>query len=446
MKKFLPLLLFSIFTHAFAQEENYSLSLQEAIDFALENNRAAKNASLDIAYAKAQKKQTTAIGLPQINGSIDYQNWLKQQVSILPGELAGGTPGTYIAVPFGTKQSATASATLTQKIFDGAYIVGLQSAKVFLEISENAKEKTDLEIRKAVINAYTNVLLTEESNTIVKNNIEVVKKNLNETQKIVENGLAEEENVEQLEITLSGLQSYANRINRYKDIAYKMLKITIGMDVESNLTLTDALQELVNQNMSLELIENPEDIESTIDYKIALNNKISNELLVKLEKSKYLPTLDAFVNGGYNANNEKFKFLNSNQKWYGSSLLGVSLKIPIFSSGMRKASTKMAKINLEQSELNLIETEQNLKLQIAAAKSDYLFTIEDYQNKKQNLALAQRIQQKNEIKFFEGISSSFNLRQAQTQLYNAQEEYLQAMIDVLTAKTELETLLNTPNY
>ena len=164
--------------------------------------------------------------------------------------------------------------------------------------------------------------------------------------------------------------------------------------------------------------------------------------MVKYEKSKALPTLDAFLNGGYSGFSDKFNFTNGNQDWYGSSLFGVSLRIPIFSSGMRSASTQRAQIELEKSETNLIETEQVLKLEIASAKSKYQFAIEDYENKKQNLRLAERIETKNETKFFEGIASSFELRQAQTQLYSAQQEFLQAMLDVINSKASLETVLN----
>ena len=140
----------------------------------------------------------------------------------------------------------------------------------------------------------------------------------------------------------------------------------------------------------------------------------------------------------------EFSFFNNDQEWFGSSLIGVNLSIPIFSSGMRNASTQRAKINLDKSLTELEETEQRLKLDIASAKSDYRFALEDYENKRENLALAQRIEQKNQTKFFEGIGSSFELRQAQTQLYTAQQELLQAMLDVITSKAALETVLNTP--
>jgi outer membrane protein TolC len=257
--------------------------------------------------------------------------------------------------------------------------------------------------------------------------------------------MGEEESVEQIQISLSSINSDLNRVLRLKNIAYQMLNITMGLDVNTDIILTENLEALTLQNMSLELLETETAVENNIDYLIAENDKKSKELLVRLEKSKALPTIDAFINGGYTAYSEDFTFGKSNQKWFGSSLFGVNMRIPIFSSLGRSASTQRAKINLAKAEDDFIETEQKLQLQIAAAKSDYQFTIEDYSNKKQNLKLAERIEVKNQTKFFEGISSSFDLRQAQTQLYKAQQDYLQVMLDVINKKAELETVLNTIN-
>ena len=429
-----------------SQESSQSFSLQEAIDFALENNRSAKNAALDIKAAEKQKWETTATGLPQLSANIDYQNFLKQQVSLIPAEFFGGNEGEFSEVIFSTKQSVTAFAKIDQLIFDGSYLVGLQSAKVFLEISKNAKEKTDLEVRKAVINAYGNVLLAEESVKILERNISILQKNLDETTKIYENGLEEEESVEQLQITLSGVESNLNKTKRLKTLAYQMLNMTLGLDIHAKTVLTDALENLTAQYISINLLESEGNIENTIDYKIAKNDEVSKSLLLKLEKSKALPRLSAFINGGYSAFSNTFTFTDSDQDWFGSSLVGINMSIPIFSSGMRSASTQRARINLEKAKDDLTETEQRIKLEIAAAKSDYQFAIEDYENKKKNLNLAERIEQKNQTKFFEGISSSFELRQAQTQLYSSQQEFLQAMLDVINKKAELETVLNTINY
>ncbi len=465
MKKII--VLFCLFHLNFlnAQESPYSFTLNEAIDFALENNRIAKNASRDIDAAEKLKWETTAIGLPQINASVGYQNWLKQQISLFPSEIFDphsqirdldkyynitpdpnnpipNAPEGFIPVTFGTKQNISATATLSQLLFDGSYLIGLQSAKVFLEISINAKEKTDLEIRKGVISTYSNVILTEESIVILENNKSVLQKNLNETTKIYENGMAEEESVEQLQITLANIKNALLKAKRLKAIAYQMFNLSLGLDINTPVSLTEELEELVFKNIDLDLINNPSEVDNNVDYKIAQNEKESKELLLKLEKSKYLPNLTAFINGGYTANSDAFTFAQSNQKWFGSSLFGVSMNIPVFSSFGRNAATQRAKIELDKSEENLTEIEQKLLLEIAAAKSDYEYSIQQYQTSKQNLNLAERIEKKNQTKYFEGISTSFDLRQAQMQLYTSQDEYLKAMIDVINKKATLETVLN----
>jgi len=439
------ILLFLLTTTPFigiSQDIPEILSLQDAINYALKNNRNAKNAQRSVEAANELKWETIASGLPQIGVSLDYNYWLKQQISLIPSEFFGGNPGEFSEIIFGTKQTMSVTANLSQKIFDGSYLVGLQSAKVFLEISKNAQKKTVLDIRKSVINAYGNVLLAEESEKILEKNLQVLEINFNETSKIYENGLIEEESVEQLQITLSGVKNNLLNARRLKDLAYKMLNLTLGIDVDSAVNLSDNLKFLADENIVISLLNADEDIEQTIDYKIAKNDTDSKELLVKLEKSKSLPTLNAFINGGYLGNNNSFDFLNTSQKWFGLSLIGVTMSIPIFSSGMRIAATKRAKINLEQSRDNLIETEQIIKLEILKAKSAYKFAIEEYNNNQKNLRLAERIEKKNQIKFFEGISSSFDLRQAQAQLYKSQQELLQSMLEVINKKADLETALN----
>ena len=142
--------------------------MDQAINFALDSNYTAINARRDIAKAIKKKWETTASGLPQLNASISYQNNLKQPITLIPGEIIGGNSGTFIPVIFGTKENANVGVSLSQLIFDGSYLVGLQAAKTFLDYSQNADEKTQLEVRLGVINAYGSVLLSKELIGIVE--------------------------------------------------------------------------------------------------------------------------------------------------------------------------------------------------------------------------------------------------------------------------------------
>jgi len=439
---FLTFLALLYLTIGFAQEKPNSYSLEEAINFALENNYSAINANRDIIDAQKQKWETIAAGLPQINGAINYQNQLKQPVSLLPGELAGGEPGTFIPVIFGQKQQVTATATLTQQIFDGSYIVGVQAAKTFISYSANNKEKTAIEVKKAVVQAYGNVLLANESVQILEKNIETLDKNLYETRKIFENGLGDEESVEQLQITLSTVQNQLKNATRLKEITLQMLNLTMGISTDSPTVLTENLDDLAQKQTDLGLIASEFDIKNNVDYKLALNLNEQRFFELKLQKSKALPTLNAFINYGSSSFSDDFNFLSNDSEWYDSSILGFDLSIPIFSSLKRSASTQRAKIALEKAKTQLTEAEEQIRLQLQQSKSNYILAIEQYETNKQNLSLAERIEKKNQIKYAEGIASSFELRQAQLQLYDAQNTYLQSMVDVINTKTELETVLN----
>lgn len=437
MKKYLIIMTIFFGLAVSAQESSMSLSLQEAIDFAIENSYNTMVAKKDIASAKQQQWETTTIGLPQIEGQVDYVNNLKRQ---FPG-VDFDQDGT---VDFNAKQSINAGVTLRQLLFDGSYLVGLQSARTFLKISEQAKEKTELLTREAVINAYGNVLITEKSIEILQKNKKVLEKNLKDAKKIFENGLNEEEDVEQLEITLGNVKSQLNSVLRLKGIAYQMLNITLGNDIKTVLTLTDSLDSLTESNISFELVSQDFNLNNHIDYKIAQNDRESKRLLMLYEQSQALPKLSAFVNYNFIANSETFSFFQNQQQWIGTSAFGLSLNIPLFSSLRRSAKTQRAKIDLDIADIRLKETQEKLDLQVATAKSDYQLSIENYQTAKKNLRLAERIEKKQQIKFFEGLSSSFDLSQAQNQLYSQQQTYIQSMLDVVAKKAALENALNIP--
>lgn len=442
MHKVFALLLFSF--SVFSQNETLFFSLDEAIDYAHANNKMALDSQSDIRMAELQKWETTATGLPQINADISYNNWIEQQISLIPAEFFGGMPGDFIEVAFGTQQTVNGTLTLKQKLFDGSYLVALQASKVYLEISKNAKEKTLSELRKVVTNAYGSILLAEENILILDANIEVLEKNIEELQKVYENGLTEVENIEQLQLTRAGLVSARNYNAVLKNLAYEMFNLTLGLNIDTPVNLTDRMEDLVVKVLLYPTETSNGNLENNIDFKIALNNMRSNALLFKLEKSKALPTINAFINGGYAGNSNRFNFLDRTQKWFGASLFGVNMSIPMFSSLGRSAATQKAKIALEKSERTLANTRQELEIKIKRAQNELAFAQQDLENKKQAQNLAKRIEEKNQIKFFEGLASSFELSQAQTQLYTAQKQYMEAMLSVLNKHIALDVLLN-PN-
>ncbi|WNM19851.1 TolC family protein [Flavobacterium capsici] len=443
-KLLLILISFVSFAQAQDQKQSYSLSLQQAIEHALQNNYSAINADRDIEAAKKKKWETTTIGLPQITGSASYLyniDFTQQGVSGNAFNPAGN-PDDIALFAFGTKNSMNSNLTLSQLIFDGSYLVGLQSAKTYLKISENAKVKTNQELREIVISTYGNVLLAKESVAILEKNKTVLTKTVNDTKEIYKNGFTEEENVEQLQLTLASLESSLSYSKRMETIATNMLKLVLGIELENDLKLTDNLDTLTQKNLDLAILQEQFNVTNNIDYQIGENSQEASRLMVLYEKSKALPSLGAALNFGYNSFSNDFTFFNSDQKWNRFSNVGVSLNVPIFSSFGRTAKTQQAKIAFEQSKTQLKETEQKLKLQFQEARSNYEYSLEQYATAKNSLSLAERIEGKQQIKFREGLSSSFDFTEAQQQLYSRQQDYLKSMVEVVNKKATLDKLLN----
>jgi outer membrane protein TolC len=418
-----------------------AFTLENAIDYALENNRLSKNATSDLEIANAKKWETIATGLPQINAFIDYNNNLKQPVSLVPAEFFGGNPGEFAELSFGTKQTIDGSVTLTQLLFDGSYMIGLASIKLYMDIAEKAKIKTDQEVKKATISAYGNALISQERVKILNKNLKNVKNNLDEINKIYQNGFTELENVEQLTISYKSLKNSLDYATKIEKTTLNLFKLIIGYDIEKEITLLDNLSGLTLKSFDLNESSENFEIEKNIDYQLSLNNKKSQRTLYRLEQAKALPTLRAFLKGGYDGNNDSFRFFKPNQKWYGYSFVGVTMSVPIFSSLRKSAKTQQAKIEFEKSKLDLSESKKRILIEFENAESEYQYALNSYNNAIENLKLAEKIERKNQIKFLEGLVSALELRQAQIQLYSIQNELLQSMLEVINKKTALEIML-----
>jgi len=428
-----------------AQELPESLSLEEAVAYGLTHNRSIINADREIQKSKKERWMTIASGLPQISSEVNYQNFLEMPVSLVPAQFFGGNPGEFAELTFGTEQNMIGTFKVEQLIFDGSYLVGLEASKVYLSISQNLFEKSNLETRKIITNLYSNVLLAQYNIVLLEKNIASLKDNLNEIHQLFRNGFEEEESVEQIQLTLAQTNSRLKYAKNLLKIEQDMLKFVIGYPLEAYLKLTDDLEDIFSEELYFETLPSVENIENNIDIRIADNNVKAESLLLKLEKSKALPKVNAFVNRTFTGNSNEFTFTDSDQKWYGSTLLGLNVKIPIFSSLGRNASTQKAKISLDQAKTQLEETQSKVRIEVDAALSDYQLSIDNYYTEKENLRLAERIERKNQNKFYEGMVKSFELRMAQLQLYTAQNNFVAAIQKVINNKISLETLLNQSN-
>lgn len=441
MKKlvqFFAITTFSAMT--FAQQ---SFSLDESLQYAIDHNVNVQKAKIDRTIANQKVKETIGIGLPQLDGQAKYNYFLNVPVQLLPAELAGGDPGTYIPVKFGQKQSMTGGLTLSQLLFNGSYIVGLQSSKTYKETAALVEEKTGISVKEGIMMAYAAVLVTDENIKTLEENRKVVEKSLYDTKETYKIGLIEYQNVEQLEYSYKSLLANQQNLNRSREKALMALKYLMGYPLDDKMALTSTLDDLIIKNETLVDLTGTVNTENHIDSRLAENALTISQLKLKLEKSKALPTLSAALASSYNAFSDDFNFLKSSQQWFNTSVVAVQLDIPIFSGLQRHWRTEQAKLDLEKAKLDVEDTKRSLSNKAYAATIDYNNAYNSYKNAEELIELSSSIYNKQRIKFNEGMGTSFDLQQSETQLYDSQAKYYQAAIELIQAKTKLDEALGT---
>lgn len=433
-----------ITTFCSSQNEIVSLSLEEAIEFGIENNRSLKNAEREIQMAFKERWKTIAIGLPNIKLDLNYLNNIELPTSLIPAEFFGGNKGEFSEIQFGTEQSAIGSLRMEQVLFDGSWLVGLEYSKIYLATSENFYEKTLLQVRESIVKLYSLIVTLNEGIILLENNLENFRKDLYEITELYKNGFEEIENVEQIKITLAQAELSLLQTKKTQENQLNLLKLVLGIDLEDEIILTTSINNFIGENIvfsnSLEEFSTSENI----DVKISQNAFDTKRIEYKLEKSKQLPKLSGFLSGTYTGYNNEFDFLNKSQNWFGSSVIGINLEVPLFNANSLNVSSQKAKIAMEKAKTSLEEQSDKIQAEVKDKLNQYELAVNSLNINQENMMLSMSIEEKNSIKFFEGIVSSFELRQAQLQLLDSQQKYLNSVLDIISVKAELETLYN--NY
>ena len=440
MRKILLIIAFT--SYSFSQGETISLSIDDAVKYGIENNRKLMNAEREIKMAFKERWKTIAIGLPNVTLDLNYLNYLELPTSLIPAEFFGGQKGEFSEIQFGTEQSAIGSIRMEQLLFDGSWLVGLEYSKIYLAASENFYEKTLLEVRESIVKLYSLVSILNEGIVLLENNLENFRKDLFEVSELYKNGFEEVENVEQIKITLAQAELSLLQAKKTRENQLNLLKLVLGIEIKDNVELSTSIDDFIADNIIFSNSFEDFNTSENIDVKISQNIFDTKRIEYKLEKSKQLPKVSGFLSGTYTGYNNEFDFTNKTQNWFGSSVLGINLEIPIFNAFKLNASSQKAKIAMNQAMTNLEEQEEKTQAEVQQKLNDYQLATQTLSVSEQNMRLSMSIEEKNSIKFFEGIVSSFELRQAQLQLLNSQQKYLNSVLELISIKTELETLYN----
>jgi outer membrane protein TolC len=415
-----------------------SFSLIEAQEFAVKNSPLLKNATLDVATYKQKVKEITAIGLPQINVEASFNHFLNIPTSIIPASAFNpfASPNEVVAVQFGTKYQTSAGATLSQLLFDGSYIVALKATNTLLKLQMLLEQNTEIDVRAEVTRAYYTAAISEENIKTITFTLQNIEKLKNEIQAINKEGLNEKQDVEQLELTVESMRNNLSRAENARKMSYNLLKLNLGIDVAKEITITQNIDQLNASFNSADYAAKTFEPGKLASYQILETQLTIGELNLRNEKMKYYPSFAAFLTHSYNLPSNNLEFFN--RRWFPTSIWGLKLNVPVFSSGMRKAKVQQAKLGLEKTMNTMSSTENMLKLQAQNAQYNFNFSIENNATMKKSLELADRIQQKTLTKYKEGVTSSLELNQAQTQYINAQSNYINSLYSVLSSKVEMD--------
>lgn len=427
-------------------QESFSFSLREAQVYALENNYDVRNAITDIEIARAKVRETIATGLPQVSGSVGYTNYLEIPTQLIPGEFFGLPEGEFAEVQFGTQHNATWSADVNQMIFNGQYIVGLQASRAYLSLSETSYEKSEIEIKDMIAKAYYPVIILQENRAVFDSTLQSLDKMLYETREYYNAGFVEETDVDQLELLKSDMEVTLTNIENQLEIARNTFKYLMGIDAESEVILTDKIDDLMGSLEREALIRKPFDYNNHIDFKMLQNQKAIAELQIKLNRSEYYPNLNAFYSYSQNAMRNEFNFFSSGEDWYPTQILGVQMSIPIWSSGYRRHKVQQSKLEMVKLQVQEEQLVQGLSLQVRTVRVEFNNAYLIYKNKELALENSQKIYQKTETKYREGLSTSLELQQTYNQYLSSQIDHLTSMLDLLTKKSDLEKELTVVEY
>ncbi len=440
MRTTTTLIAFALVTSVMAQGP-VSLSLQQAMDMAAKQSYAVQASALEAEKARSKVKEITAIGLPQVNGEAQLQNFIDVPTQLIPNFFTPGLGPEYIAAQFGLPWNASAGVTVSQLIFDGSYLIGLKATRTLAEQSQQDLEKAEADARNQAAKAYFGVLAAEEGARLAGEAIPLLERSVNEVTAMMEAGFMEATDVDRLTIQLEQTRTQQRSFQQQASVARMLLALTLGLPQGTLVTLTDDLAKILADANETSLSEQSFVPASHVEQRAAETYVLLQDLNRRNERSKALPSLAGFFNHQQVWNGPSFD-PGGAYPFYPTTLWGLKLSVPIFSSGNRYHKVKQAQLALQQTEVNRTATEQRLIAMAEQTRTQARTAFDNFRTEERNLALAKKIMDRTSIKFTNGSSSSFELTQEQGNHLLAQQLYVQRLVELLTARADLRKALD----
>ena len=416
-----------------------SLSLKQAMDMAALQSYQVQAGELGAEKARARIKEVLAIGLPQIEATGGLNNYIDVPTSVIPNFFGGpGAPET-LEVQFGIPWTVTGAVQLNQLLFDGSYLVGLAATKELKVQSDQQLEQSRADARLQAAKAYMGVLAAREGARLSADGVPVLEKSLKEAEAMVQAGFMENTDSDRLSIALANAKDRARSFAQQERVALAYLRLVLGVPADTPIELTEPLETIVNDADEKALSNTTIDLNGQVDHQLASTAVRLQTMDVRNQNAAYMPKLYGFFN------HQRQSFGTDGPietDWFPATLWGVNLQIPIWSSGMRGNRVKQAKLTLQQTQVNLKATEQRLLAEAEERSEKARAAEESYRTEAANLELSKRIFDRTSIKFTNGLASSFELNQDQSQYLQAQSAYIQRLVDLLLARADLRRSLD----
>ncbi len=438
MKLKLTLIFSVLWFMGFSQKE---FTLKQAQDYAIQANERVKNAQIDLEIAQKKVRETTAIGLPQISGSLDFQNFIDIPTSVVPNfTKRPGDPGPdKLELKFGTEYTLNAGLQLTQIIFNGNYLVGLQAAKAYKNTSEVLIEKSKIDVKNDVASAYYTVLMLKNNIGTLEDSQAKMEELLNRTQILIDEDMIEKTQASQLKLSILQIQNGISKIKSQIEVAKNLLKMQMGMDLSEDIVLTENLGDFLD--LELQLVENYNPT-TNINHQVLETQLTLSNLNLKNKKANYLPSLTGFFSHKQSAQRNEFNFFDGDEKWYPTTIWGLSLNVPIYSSGKKKSQVDQAALKVIKTQNTLKQADRGLELKMKQAITNYKNAVDSYKIQQEAIKVAQEIVDMTVTKYKLGSALSLELTQVESQFLNTQSALNTAAFEVVQAKHEIDKLLN----
>jgi len=426
-------------TLSMSQETNMELklTLKEAQDYALLNNKMVMAAKSDVLASRAAIWETISAALPQVNASGSFADNLKLMTTLLPGEFFG-QPGVKIPVTFGSQFNSSASVQASLLLFNAPLYIGIETTKLAKKLSEENLEKSELDTKESVASAYYLILVSEKSLQILKQNIDNLNETLESTKAMYSAGMAEQTDVDQMISNVSMVENSRSSLERTIELNYNLLRFQLGVEAGASIILTETLGSFIEKVNIEALLSQEFDHTQNVNYRMIAGQEQMSELMLKTQKAAILPIVSGYYNYGTNGMGDKV----SDLQWFQNSMAGVQLSLPILASGQRYAKIKKAQFNLEKAKNTREMITEQLLIQEKQLRYNLINANLQYKSQKENIEVSKRVYNSMENKFRQGMASSLELTQANSQYLQAENNYVSALMNLLQTKLALDKLLN----